>query len=164
MDTKEITAGQLALKVATNGENKNIGEFKYSCDWHDFFKFVGIWIITSTVLFCALIIITIVNGSSNIIYDTIKDTNTLNIVFSLVLSALLEQIWSKNGKTGLYDFTLGFEGVLAIIGGMLFMAYSIVQTLTLTNKLLQLSFYFNVGYIIISTIVVLMGFFSRSIR
>lgn len=85
------------------------------------------------------------------------------MMFSLVLSALLEQIWSKNGKGWLYSFTLGVEGVLTLMGGMLFMAYSITRIITLDNLLLSMSFELNAGYIIASTIVVLLGFLSRAI-
>lgn len=165
MSTEEKTTGQIAVKIATKGENENTGKPVYHCDWHEFGKFVGIWVITAAVLFGALLIITIVKESNNIIYDTIKEIDTLNMMFSLVLSALLEQIWSKTkeDKSGLYNFTLGMEGLLTIMGGMLFVAYSIIRIINPNNRLLQLSFELNVGYIICSTIVVLLGFFSRAI-
>lgn len=164
MNTEEKAMGRIAVEVATNGESKNIGRPRYGCDWHELGKFIGIWIITAVVLFGSLMIITIVRGSINIICDTIKEVDALNMMFSLVLSALLEQIWSKNGRGGLYSFTLGVEGVLTIVGGMLFMAYSIIRIISPDNQLLQLSFEINIGYIIVSIIVVLLGFFSRAIH
>lgn len=166
MNVKEKGIGQIAVKVASKGEYGNIGKPKYGCDWHEFGKFVGIWIVTEFVLFAALLIITIVGDSENIMHDTIKGEDTLNMMFSLVLSALLEQIWSKNKNNGngLYSFTLCVEGILTIIGGMLFVAYSIMQIVNPCNRLLQWSFWLNVIYIICSTIFVLLGFLSRAIR
>lgn len=164
MNTEDKSIGKIAVEVATKGESGDIGNSGYICDLNEFWKFVGIWLVTAAVLFFALLLITIVSGSGKIIRDTIKEVDTLNMMFSLVLSALLEQIWSKNGKGGLYSFTLGVEGGLTIIGGMLFMAYSIVEKTDADNLLLQLSFELNVGYIIISIIVVLLCFVSRAIR
>lgn len=164
MGTEEKDMGHIAVGVATAGENRNIGRAVYYCKWNEFWKFVGIWIVTAVVLFVALLLITIVSGSDQIIHDTIKEVDTLNMMFSLVLSALLEQIWSKNSQGGLYNFTLGAEGGLTVIGGMLFIAYSIVEQTDADNVLMQLSFELNVGYIIISIIVVLLGFFSRAIH
>ena len=163
MGTEDKPIGQIAVEVATKGEGTNIGNPVYYCKWNEFWKFVGIWIATAVVLFAALLLITIVSGSDKIIQDTIKEVDTLNMMFSLVLSALLEQIWSKNSQGWLYNFTLGAEGGLTVIGGMLFMAYSIVEQTDADNGLMQLSFELNVGYIIISVIVVLLGFFSRAI-
>lgn len=162
--TEEKDMGQIAVQKVTAGEKSNTGRPRYTCNWQEFGKFVIIWIITATILFFALFCITIVRGSDYIIYDTIKEVDTLNMMFSLVLSALLEQMWSKNGKGGLYKITLATEGGLTIAGGMLFMAYSIVEITDMDNQLKQMSFEINMGYIIISIIVVLLGFFSRAIR
>lgn len=164
MSTNEKTMGQKAVDLATKGENKTIPS-NVKFNWKEFGKFVGIWLLTATILFGALIIITIVSGSTDIFGDTIKEVDTLNMMFSLVLSALLEQIWSHDGdKGGLYNITLGFEGLLTILGGMLFMAYSIIEILQPANILLERAFWINLGYIIASTIVVILGFVSRSLK
>lgn len=163
LSAEEKSAGQIAVEVATKGETENIGRPKYGFKWNDFGKFVGIWLIIAIVLLGALVFVTIVRGSSNVFRDTIKEVDTLNMMFSLVLSALLEQIWSKPTNSGnLYNVTLGVEGVLTILGGMLFMAYSIVKITDPTNQLLQYSFNLNIVYIIASTVVVLLGFLSRT--
>lgn len=162
--TEEKDMGHIAVGVATAGENRNIGKPVRVCDWRELGKFVSIWMITAVILFVALLFITIVRGSHNVIYDTIKNVDTLNMMFSLVLSAFLEQMWSKNGKGWLHSFTLAVEVVLTVIGSMLFVTYSIVEITDAENRLLQLSFGLNVGYIIFSIIVVLMSFFSRAIH
>lgn len=163
LSTEDKTAGEIALEVATKGENKNTGRLKFGLNLRAFGKFVGIWLITALVLLGALVFITIVRGSSNILHDTIKEVDALNMMFSLVLSALLEQIWSRAANGGkLYNITLGVEGVLTVLGGMLFVAYSIVKITDPVNQLLKFSFELNLGYIIISTITVLLGFLSRA--
>lgn len=166
MDIKEKGIGQIAVKVASKGENENIGNPTCYCDWHEFGRFVGIWSITTAILFCALLLITTVSNSEKIVQDTIKSVDTINMMFSLVLSAFLEQIWSKTKDNGnwLYSFTLGMEGFLTIIGGMLFVSYSITKMTDNDNQLLQVSFGVNVGYVVFSILVVLAGFYSRAIR
>ena len=160
MDTEEV--GQIAVKVATKGENEGIGKTKYVCNWKEFGKFVGVWFITAIVLFSALLIITVVRGSKDIIYDTIQEVDTINMMFSLVLSALFEQIWSKKGSSWLYNITLGAEMAMAFIGCMLFLTYSIIQIFP-DNQLVMMAFEVNIGYIIMSTVVILLGFYSRAI-
>ena len=164
LSKKNAEMGEVAVSVATKGESQEARRPKIRCDWSEFGKFVGIWLLTATILFGALIIITVVKGSTNVIKDTIKEVDTINMTFSLVLSALLEQIWSKNGNKGkLYNFTLGVEGFLTIIGGMLYVAYSIVKTTAPDNELLKKAYEFNIAYIIVSIIVVILGFFSRAL-
>lgn len=164
MGTEEKDMAQIALEVASDGENRNTGKPGYTCNWRELGKFVGIWFITATILFFALLVITIVDGSHNILRDTIKNVDTLNMMFSLVLSALLEQMWSKREGGSLYGAALYAEVGLTVIGGMLFMAYSIVEITDKGNQIRQLSFELNVGYIVFSTIVVLLGFVSRALR
>ena len=165
MGTNEKMTGQIAVAVATKGEKANSGGSGYEPDWQKFGKFVGIWLVTAAVLSAALIIITVVKGSPDIVRDTIREVDALNMMFSLVLSALLEQIWSKEAsKSWLHSLTLGLEGVLTIVGGMLFVAYSILKITDPQNQLILYNFELNVGYIVASTIVVLLGFYSRAIH
>lgn len=163
MGTNVKGFGHYAVQVATEGETQNTGRRKFSCEFSRFSRFLGIWLITAFVLFASLIIIMTVKGSSNIIHDTIQDIDALNVMFSLVLSALLEQIWSKEDGAGLlYNITLGAEGILTLVGAMLFIAYSIVEITSPENRLLTLSFEINVGYIIASAVGVILGFGSRA--
>lgn len=117
--------------------------------------------------FFALIIITIAKCKTNLnvtdlIGNTIKTIDMLNMSFSLVLSAMLEQIWNKEStKNSFYKIMLGCEVLLTVLGGMLYVAYSIVDS---KNQLLQQSFGINLGYVIASSIVVALGFLSRSLR
>ena len=165
LGTDETKVGKIAVEVATKGESENSAKIKFRCDLSEFGRFVGIWLFTAAVLFGALTIITVVRGERNIVRSTIGEVDTLSMMFSLVLSALLEQIWSRGVNKGkLYGFTLGVEGVFVILGGMLFTAYSIVKITNPENQLLRFSFELNVGYIVASTIVVVLGFLSRAIH
>ena len=154
-----------AMEIISRGEKENIGKVRSQCDFREFGKFVGIWLVTAIVLFGSLVIITVVKGSLDVFRDTIKEVDALNMMFSLVLSALLEQIWSKEAdKSWLYSITLGIEGILTLIGAMLFMAYSIIKITDPQKKKLQKSFELNVGYIIVSVSIVILGFLSRSLH
>lgn len=162
-DLEEEELGNYAVRVATEGETKNIGKPKVTCDVSQFGKFLGVWVVTAVVLFASLMIIILVKGSSDIIHDAIQGVDALNMMFSLVLSALLEQIWSKKDSSGLlYNITLGVESILTITGAMLFIAYSIVEITSPENILLVQSFKINVGYIVASVAVVVLGFLSRA--
>ncbi len=166
MNTRDASMGAVAVNIATNGENTNINKIRFKVDWNEFGHFIGIWIVTWLILFFALIIITIAKCKSNLneadlIFDTIKTIDMLNMSFSLVLSAMLEQIWSKEStRNSFYKIMLGCEVFLTILGGMLYVAYSIVDS---KNQLLQQSFQINLGYVIASSIVVTLGFLSRSL-
>lgn len=166
MDTRDTSMGTVAVEIATNGEDTNVGNVHFKLDWSEFGHFIGIWIVTWLILFFALIIITIAKCKTNIdeidiIGDTIKTIDMLNMSFSLILSAMLEQIWSKEStRNSFYKIMLGCEVCLTILGGMLYVAYSIVD---LNSQLLQKSFEINLGYVIASSIVVALGFLSRSL-
>lgn len=152
--------GATAVEVATNGESTNV-KVHLRIDWNVFLHFMGIWVVTWMILFCALIVITIANGGMRLIADTIKTVDMLNMSFSLILSAMLEQIWSKEStKNSFHKMMLGCEILLTILGGMLYVAYSIVDK---GNQLLQKSLQINVGYIVASSVVVALGFLSRSL-
>lgn len=100
-----------------------------------------------------------------IIYDVIKGVDALNMAFSLVLSALLEQMWSRGKDSNLlYKITLGAEGFLVLLGGMVFIAYSILKEIQPQNQLFSIAFGVNLIYIIGSTITVILGFWSRTLK
>ena len=161
MDTKDTAIGTVAVKIATNGENIHTGRVRLKVNWDEFLHFIGIWAVTWLILFCTLVIITIANNEKQFIRDTIKTVDMLNMSFSLVLSAMLEQIWSKEStRNQLHRTMLGFEVFLTIIGGMLYVSYSIVSV---GNQLLQKSFELNLGYAIASSVIVALGFLSRSL-
>jgi len=65
-------------------------DFFSALDFKEFWHFIGIWLLTWTILFRFLLIITLVKGSSDLLKDTIKEIDMLNMSFSLVLSAFLE--------------------------------------------------------------------------
>ena len=84
MSIEENTIGQIAVKIATQGESENIGKPKIGVDFKEFWHFIGIWLMTAGILFGSLLILTIVKGSDTIFKDTIKEVDTLNIFFGSV--------------------------------------------------------------------------------
>ena len=91
MATGAEDIGHIAVEIATQGENSNTASLKISLDWNVFLHYIGIWLVTWLILFMSLMIITIANGGENIISDTIETIDMLNMSFSLILSAMLEQ-------------------------------------------------------------------------
>lgn len=73
MSTKEETIADVAVKIASSGENvniqKNLKLKKTKYDKKEFFHFVGIWFVTAIILFSSLVLIKIITGDlKNIIY------------------------------------------------------------------------------------------------
>lgn len=61
----------------------------------------------------------------------------------------------------LYRVTLGCELVLTILGGILYVAYSIVDK---SNQLYADALSINSVYVTVSVIIVVLGFLSRSLK
>ncbi len=94
-----------------------------------------------------------------------KEIDALNIMFSLVLSVLLEQMLNRtyiNSKRN--DMILISEVALAVIGGIVYTVYSILKVTDHDNQLLQSTFDINIAYIIVSTIIVISGYHSRGYK
>lgn len=95
-----MNVGAYAVNVATKGEIK---KFFKAVNWKNLGHFIGIWLITLVTLFLIVSIISVANYQSEeplnmslFIHNIFKSTDMLNMSFSLVLSALLEHIWSQN--------------------------------------------------------------------
>ncbi|HIZ78910.1 MAG TPA: hypothetical protein IAA17_03905 [Candidatus Lachnoclostridium stercorigallinarum] len=99
--------------------------------------------------------------SEDLVKDVILRLDTLSLMFSLVLSAGLEQVWN-NKKHWKYKLTQYGELTLALIGLVLYLVYSLMFILDSTNPYLQSRFGVHLSYIIVSTVVVVGGFVARA--
>lgn len=155
--------GHKAVKHVEEGENRNKGKPHKRVNWRGVGRFAASWFVVAIIMFVLVILLTIVKGSTNIIVDAISSIDTMNIMFSLVLSAFLEQASNKERDSGfLYDATLTSEGVLTLVGAVIFMCYSLLKDIAPSNQLLQMSFVINLIYIGFSILIVFLGFISRS--
>lgn len=120
------------------------------------------WLISGGVVFAVLICLAMAEHSTNLVVDVIKRIDMLSLMFSLILSAGLEQVW--NGRKSLpYKMTQVLELALAFVGLMLYLFYSLLVLYDPTNVYLQERYYVNLCYIVLSIIAVIVGFIARAV-
>lgn len=146
---EHVSAGEASGKKAKKIDGE---EF-----WHLFIS----WLISGIVICAVLIILTMAENSNNLFKDMIMRIDTVSLMFSLVLSAGLEQIWN-NKKIWKYKLTQIGEVFLAIIGLIMYLAYSLWDLYDPENLYFKSRFWGNLLYILASFICVLVGFFMRS--
>lgn len=129
-------------------------------DWSEFLHLSITWFVGAFAIFAVLFALTMVERSNNLIKDVILRLDTLSLMFSLVLSAGLEQVWN-NKNHWKYKLTQYGELTLAFIGLVLYTVYSTMYILDPQNPYLQDRFGVHLCYIIISTILVITGFVIR---
>lgn len=130
-------------------------------DWREFWHLFFGWFISALVIIVILIILTMAERSQDIPRDVILRLDTLSLMFSLVLSAGLEQVWN-NKKQWIYKLTQYAEIALAFIGLALYLSYSLLNVLDSENPYLQERYGVHLFYIITSIIIVNAGFFARA--
>lgn len=149
----------------TSNQEKNTVPRKYRFDRENFGNVLAIWLVSACILFFIIILITIIEGKSNlldIMYYTLKKVDALNISFSLSLSALLESTWHLNNIK--YKIVYFSVFLTTIIGAILYAIFMVLLVVSPQNGLLINQFYINVVYIVISTIITIISFFSRSVK
>ena len=144
-------------EINVNKRKRKIPKF----DWKEFWHMSTIWFLSGVIIFIVLIAITMAESSQNIWIDVIKKIDTLSLMFSLVLSALMEQMWN-NKKSAAYKFTQVFGIIIAVIGLVLYLLFSILNIYNENNSYLQNIYGINLGYIIVSVVYVMVSFIARA--
>lgn len=154
--------GQRAVDLVEQGE-KIIRSTANNVDWGEFGHLLLTWIISASIIFIVLLILECVNDPKDLFTEVILRTDTLSLMFSLVLSAGLDQVWN-NKKNWKYKLTLCGEITLSFVGLILYLSYSLIEILDKENPYLQTQsrLWIHSSYIIISTIVVICGFYVRA--
>ena len=145
-------------------------------DKEEFIRSVVTYIAIAAIMFFALAVLTLFNtGTTNFWTNLFEKIDTLNLMFSLVLSAALEQMWN-NERELKYKITMILEVVLAVLGFIWFIARSFADimishkgagTTYIFEPFFQNSdnmFWFNVLYIVIGAVVIVCGFAFRANR
>lgn len=137
--------------------------------WSIFLRRIWIWVIIAFISYISLIIVLSSKLEKSISFiDFIKEIfelpDTLNISYSLMLSAFVEQLmhYSNNKKQGIEDFLLGTKGLLTLLGGLMFIAYSIntfPESLLISNICSM-----NVIYTVFSSVIIILGFWPNTIN
>lgn len=130
-------------------------------DWPEFWHLFISWFISGLIIFIVLVILTMAERSTNLWEDIVVRIDTISLVFSLVLSAGLEQVWN-NKKRWKYKLTQVGELALAILGLVLYLAYSLWAIYDPQNPYYVDRFGFNIFYIALSVACVVIGFIMRA--
>lgn len=146
--------------VSSKPINHKIGK-KRIIDWSEFWHLFISWFISGLIIFMVLVILTMAEKSTDLWKDIVIKVDTISLVFSLVLSAGLEQVWN-NKKRWKYKLTQIGELTLAILGLVLYMAYSLWEIYDPCNPYYLDRFEFNMLYIVLSLICVVIGFMMRA--
>lgn len=164
-----VNTAQHAVDQVTKGEgcvlpgspNNQLSKGK-TIDWQEFWHLFISWAVSGLIIFVVLLILTMADKSSDLWNDIVIRTDTISLVFSLVLSAGLEQVWN-NKRQWKYKLTQIGELALAIIGLILYLAYSLWAIYDPSNPYYTERFWVNICYIIFSIIFVVFGFVMRAL-
>lgn len=161
-DKKKYTSstGMQVVDLVEQGEQTEHTK-KAVFDWEEFWHLFFGWLISALVIIVVLFVLTMAERSKDLLRDVILRLDTISLMFSLVLSAGLEQVWN-NKKQWKYKLTQYGELTLALIGLVLYLSYSLMYILDPKNPYLQARFGVNLLYIITSTVVVIAGFVARA--
>lgn len=171
-----VSAARHAVDHVTEGEgdappvspNNKSGKDKI-IDWQEFWHLFISWGASGLIIFVVLLILTMADRSTeglschtNLWNDIIIRIDTISLVFSLVLSAGLEQVWN-NKRQWKYKFTQIGDLALAIIGLILYLTYSLWAIYDPYNPYYTGRLWVNICYIIFSVIFVVFGFIMRAL-
>lgn len=130
-------------------------------NWEEFWHLSLGWIISAIIIIAVLIGLTMAEQSENLAKDVIMRLDTLSLMFSLVLSAGLEQVWNTK-KHWKYKLTQFGELTLAFLGLIFYLVFSLLNSLKPDNPYLQWRFGVHLAYIVVSFIVIMGGFIARA--
>lgn len=131
-----------------------------------------ILIVTFAITSIGLLIVEIVTkGLDNYLTNFIKDSSLVNIVFSLVLSSLLEVLFNANRKKPIENTSIivrkeiGLFSLLAaaLFGFLLYSIYATVSTLNPENDIFKASFVINIIYYIFSIFAIGFNLYAQSL-
>ena len=131
-------------------------------DWQEFWHLFISWGTSGLIIFIVLLILTMSDRSDNLLYNTIIRIDTISLVFSLVLSAGLEQLWN-NKRQLKYKLVLIAELILATFGLILYLTYSLWAIYDPSNPYFTERFGVNLLYIIFTIICAAVGFVTRAL-
>lgn len=161
---RNISIEEHAVKHVSDGEARKFVNNKIShrkIDWKEFAHLFTSWFICGIVICAVLMILTMSEKSDDLFKDMVIRIDTISLMFSLVLSAGLEQVWNIK-KDWKYKFSQIAELVLAIVGLIMYLAYSLWDIYDPQNLYYKDRFWMNLIYIVLSFICVVIGFIMRA--
>lgn len=160
---KEINRNNTTVKNAIEhvSAGEASGKKAKKIDWEEFWHLLISWLVSGIVIFAVLLILTMAEKSEDLFRDMVMRIDTVSLMFSLVLSAFLEQVWN-NKKNWMYKFSQIGEFILAFLGLTMYLAYSLWELYDPENLYFKSRFLTNLLYILVSFVCVLVGFLMRS--
>lgn len=148
------------VKKRSNKEHRNV-------NWDEFIHLLLTWLISLFAIAGVLVILSLEEQSTDLFHDVINRIDTLSLMFSLVLSAALEQIWNHK-KSKLFQYTLAAELIL-VIGGLIWYLVCSIHEIQQKdpnftgniNPVYIERFWIHAIYIALSIFCVIIGFLSR---
>ena len=132
------------------------------------------WVLTVTfaITSIGLLLVEIVTkGIEHYLTNFIKDSSLVNIVFSLVLSSLLEVLFNTTRKKPIENKSIivrkeiGLFSLLAsaLLGFLLYSIYAIVSALNPENDIFKAAFVINIIYYIFSIFAIGFNLYAQSL-
>ena len=168
-----------ALKFVTENESQTNDKTQMSkktnqgrkrekkVNWDEFIHLSLTWFVSAFAIAAVLVILSLEEQPTNLFHDVINRIDTLSLMFSLVLSAALEQMWNHK-KSKMFQYTLAGELIL-VIGGLIWYLVCSIHEIQLKDPNLANTvnpvyidrFWVHFVYILLSICCVFVGFFSR---
>lgn len=156
--------GKSAVNHVESFEKANLKISIWSCfDWGEFLHMFLVWLVGALIIVLVLVGITVFDQPSDLPYAVIMRLDTLSLMFSLVFSAALEQIW-YNRKGIKYKMTQIAEVLLSFVGLIFYLVYSVMEKISPNNSYYVNRYNFQLIYIIAVVVVVVLGFLARAYK
>lgn len=153
------SAQKAVIKHITSGE---AGKSNKKVDWKRFIHLSSVWLASMFILFAVSFSLEVIRESKNLISDVILRVDTLSLMFSLVLSIILDKLWDERnyGQKGI----LIVQFVIFSVGLLCYIMYSLLEITNSQNIYFQSQSRLpvHISYILLSTVVAFIGFLIDS--
>ena len=161
---KNSSSGIAAVRHIEEHEQRRLDKrFWQRIDWKEFFHMLVIWLFGAVVILTVLVAITMTDNPEDIVQSVIERLDTLSLMFSLIFSATLEQLWYDE-KRAAYRFSMFAELYLSVLGLIFYLLFSVLEKTMPYNIFYLARYNFNLFYIIAVVFVVVSGFIVRAYK
>lgn len=154
------SAQKNVIKHVTLGEN-DITHKKIN--WKKFIHFSLVWLVSVIILFMVSFAFEMVKESKHLFMDVILRVDTLSLMFSLILSIILDRFWNFRNNFD-QKVMLSIQLIVCIVGLIFYIIYSIFEITNPQNIYFQSRLSIHILYIILSVIVAFVGFLIDSLE
>ena len=162
--SKNSRSGIAAVRHIEEHEQRRLDKrFWQWIDWKEFFHMLIIWLAGAVVILTVLVASTMTDAPTDIVHSVVERLDTLSLMFSLIFSATLEQLWYDEKKAA-YRVALFAELYLSVLGLIFYLVFSVLEK-TMPDNIYYLGrYHFNLFYIVAVVFVVVSGFVARAYK